>query len=508
MSTSTRVIRNTLANWIGIAVGMLVLVLLVPFLKEELGAKRFGIYGIASQSLLYVNLLTLGMRGAVTRLASKDIAASNLVGLNQTLSSIFLFYLGVGALGLVVCTMLGVWAPAFFDVSAQHIVEARVLFIAVGVGFLFSVLGLTFTGVLVGHQRYDLINVGSIIRDVVRGSLIVGLFLAGWNTLGWLGVALAVCHGSAFLYLWRSSHRQQPGLRIRPSRGHAESRQQIFDISSWNAIVQVGNVVTFATPTFIVAKIFGTEMVELYFIPFIFLDRLRVVVAGMADTLAPVAAATLVTDDRARFRQLLVHGTRAAATMCFPVGLVLLFLGQPLFDLYMPSWTAGQCRTAWMVCAVLLIAMFGRISQAPTLHILIGGGKLKGLAIVQAGSAVATIILTVLLASCTSLGVVGVAIGVALPLFLSHTVFLPWYAARQAEISIGSYLTSAYGGPILAALPCILLLVVLPVYWEPSNWMTLGIEAVIPLAATAAAAWFLCIDADMRYRLLKKVRLA
>jgi len=48
---------------------------------------------------VYVSLLTLGMRGAVTRFVSQDIACGDHAGLNATLSAVALLYLIVGCTG-------------------------------------------------------------------------------------------------------------------------------------------------------------------------------------------------------------------------------------------------------------------------------------------------------------------------------------------------------------------------------------------------------------------------
>jgi O-antigen/teichoic acid export membrane protein len=134
-----------------------------------------------------------------------------------------------------------------------------------------------------------------------------------------------------------------------------------------------------------------------------------------------MAAATLATGDRDHFRTLVLKGTRGAAAIDLPIGLILLVMCKPFLRL----WMGPEYAWSWIVYAIVMIAMVGRITQAPTLWVLIGGGQIRGLAYMQMAAAVATIMLSITLVTQTTLGVVGVVIGITIPLFVSHSVFLP-----------------------------------------------------------------------------------
>jgi O-antigen/teichoic acid export membrane protein len=503
MSTTALVARNTVANWVGVGVGTLVLLFLTPYLVGTLGKERWGVYVIANQTLVYVGLLTLGMRGAVTRFVSQDIAAGDLAALNATLSAVALLYLLIGCVGAGVCAAFGLAAPAFFGVTLEYAPETRWLFLGVGCNFLITLAGLTYDGLLVGHQRYDLINLGSVLRDVGRIGLTVLVFSFGWITLGGLAAGLVAAHFFAYLYYRWVSRREQPGLKFAPHRAETAVMRRILGFSLWNAVLQVGNVVTLTMPIFIAGKALGLEQLVYYTVPFMMADRIRMGVGAMASTLAPLAAGTLVTGDRDHFRTLLIKGTRTTATLCFPIGAVLLVFCEP----FLTIWMGPGYGWAWVVYAVLMIGMFGRISQTSTLNVLIGGGNIRGLAYIQAVCAVVTMTLTIVLATSTSLGVVGVAVGVTIPLFVSHTLFLPWYASHQAGVAVGRYLWTSYSGPFVSTLPGVGAAMLFRWLWPPRNWALLIAESVLSLGVIAVPAWYTCIDRSLRRRIAERMGL-
>ncbi len=501
MSNAAQIVRNTIANWTGIAVGSLVLLLLTPYVRNVLGDERFGIYLLASQAMIYVNLLAMGMREAATRFTCKEIAADNTEGLNAVLSTMTVFFVGVGVLGIGICTALGWFAPRFFEVDERFASETFALFVGLGFVFLFGLIGNLISGVLIGHQRYDLLNLGNIIRDISRAAMLVLVFALGWQTLGGLITAMVSGYVLAFSYFVVISKRQHRGLRVFSFRMTPGVTREIMGIGMWNGINQMGNVVTFATPAIIVGKVLGPEVVGLYSVPFMLAERLRILVWGMANTLLPLAAATLVTGDRGQFRQLIVRGTKAAATLCFPIGAVLLVLSKPFLGL----WMGADYAESWIVYGIVMIAMFGRISQAPTLHVLIGGGRIRGLACIQLVSSISTVFMIGFLITQTTWGVLAAAVGIAVPLFLSHSIALPIYAARQMGMPVLAYLKQAYTWPIASALPGAAAAWLLAKLIAPTSWPVWIAEFLISLAISAFLAWSTCIDESMRQRVKQKM---
>lgn len=504
MSNAARVARNTVANWTGTACNVLVVFFLTPYVLDALGKEAFGVYLIAQQVLVYVGLLVVSMQPVVSRFVARSIAAEDLGGLNATVSTMSLFFVGMGLIGILICGGLGLFAPRFFDISADYARDTSILFLVLGSSFLLDQLAFIHNSVLVGHQRFDLLNLGVCIRELGRAGLVVVFFSLGFRSLSGFAAALFVAGSLALAYSRFAGHHQQPGLNIRLRHYASNIAREVLGFGFWNILVQVGNVVTFATPPLIVAKALGTDQVVFFSIPLMLAERLRILVAGMAFTLAPLAASTLVTGDRDHFRALITKGTLAAATFSFPIGAILLVFCKPFLSL----WMGPAFAWSWVVYAVLMIAMFGRISQAPTLHVLVGGGQVRGLAYIQAGSAVLTVVLSILLVMQTSWGVVAVAIGMTVPLFFSHSIGLPWYAAKQMAVPLRTYYVRAYAGPIASALLGFGVALFLSRVWPPSSWVLLIAEFAVSLAASALLAWRVCLDSAMRQRVSAKLGLS
>src|SRR6476661_419195 len=77
MPRARRIAQNVLSNWFALGVATLVGFFLSPFVVHHLGNLTYGVWVIIMSLVSYMNLLDLGLRGAVTRFVSKGTAQGN-----------------------------------------------------------------------------------------------------------------------------------------------------------------------------------------------------------------------------------------------------------------------------------------------------------------------------------------------------------------------------------------------------------------------------------------------
>ena len=75
MPRARRIAQNVLSNWLALAITTVVGFFLSPFVVHYLGNLTYGVWVIVMSLVAYMNLLDLGLRGAVTRFVSKGDSA-------------------------------------------------------------------------------------------------------------------------------------------------------------------------------------------------------------------------------------------------------------------------------------------------------------------------------------------------------------------------------------------------------------------------------------------------
>ena len=77
MPRTRRIAQNILSNWLALAVATLAGFFVSPFVVHRLGNVAYGVWVIIGSLVSYMNLLDLGLRGAVTRFISKGVTQEN-----------------------------------------------------------------------------------------------------------------------------------------------------------------------------------------------------------------------------------------------------------------------------------------------------------------------------------------------------------------------------------------------------------------------------------------------
>jgi hypothetical protein len=76
-------------------------------------------------------------------------------------------------------------------------------------------------------------------------------------------------------------------------------------------------------------------------------------------------------------------------------------------------------------------------------------------------------------------GIIGDAVGTAIPLLCSTIFFMPRHMCRQLGIRLGTYLREAYVLPLLVTAPLVLALLLLQRWFIPHNYRQLALQFLI-----------------------------
>jgi hypothetical protein len=110
------------------------------------------------------------------------------------------------------------------------------------------------------------------------------------------------------------------------------------------------------------------------------------------------------------------------------------------------------------------------------------------------------------LALVKPLGIVGVALGTAIPALLSDAVWLPVVICRLYSIRIVDYVRQAYLPPILSAIVFVGSLKLLSIFVEPNTWPKFSMTILFSSIMFVLAAFSLCLEKYQREQALAMLR--
>jgi O-antigen/teichoic acid export membrane protein len=507
-AAGSRLAHGIASNWTALIVNVAISFFLAPFVVNQLGSVWYGIWAVTMQFIGYLYLFDFGVRESVIRYTSKYVARGQGTQLNKVLRVAFSVYGAVTLLVLLVSGLLAWWAPGFLDLEPQYQADARWTIALTGATIAQSFFFNVFSGVVLGLQRWVVNNIIGIVIVLVRTALIVMALDAGHGivmmALIQLGASLAVGIATWILSIRYLRQAGTPmrwvSLRARQFRALAS---RVFRYGFFVFLSNIGQKIIVASDAIIIAAFLPVASVTYYAIAGSLIDPLRSLLASTAHVFAPVASNLHALGKRNELGETLVAGSKLLLILALPVGLTFILLGEEFIRLWMGAEFA---RPSGEVLAILGAAIVASTPSFVSSMVLYGISRHDRNAYLKMAEAVVNLALCILLVR--KLGIVGVAIGFAVPHVISSALVLPWMVCRAIDFPLPRFYGSVLTGPLLASVPFALLLL-----WMRSNHEFSGLVEFFAAIAGACViyamvAFFVALDARERAWVLGHLRRA
>ncbi len=445
MSTQKKTARNISSNWVLLALNIGISFFMSPFIVNKLGSVYYGIWAIALQFTGYLYLLDFGVRESVIRYTSKYVARKQGSRLNKVLSTAILLYVPI-TLFCIALTALCVWGvPRWFDIPETHATEARwaVLFVGLTIAqtFLFNV----FTGILQGLHRFDISNVIGLVLTFVRTGLIVAALMAGYKLVALAAIQFSIGMLGGFAGAFAAARllrRADTPLRfgIPPRRSLVALGRKVFGYGFFVLINNIAQKINFASDAIVIGLFMPVSWVTPYAIAGSLIDYLRTFIISTAQVFNPLSSQLHTQRRKEELGQLLIKGAKLAVMVTMPIAITYAVLG----DVFVGLWMGPE----WMVSAgeVLLILGIVQIISAPHYvisSVLYGMSQHDTIGWLRIGEACIKLILSIVLVQ--KLGIIGVAIGTAIPHVVLAMILLPILICSKLGMPVMRYFVGIYG---------------------------------------------------------------
>jgi O-antigen/teichoic acid export membrane protein len=453
MSLKIRALKNVASSWGGLAVNIAVGFFLSPFILHHLGDDAFGLWVLIFSLTGYYGIFDFGIRSSLIRYVSKFQATGDRDELARLVNTSLFTYTIVGLVMVVPTLLGGIYVDRLFHIPPGFLKDARILFWMVGfslaLGFPVGISG----GILEGLQRFYLLNWTNIVATVLRAVLIV---LALRHGLGLLTVTLI----TVSLPLAASAVRAVMAQRLLaiPYGWKYVSRDSLRQVANYGSVtfmIIVAGRLRFKTDAVIIGSMLSVGAITYFSIGARLVDYAGEVVSALAQIFTPMSSHFHAIGDYVQLRKIFVSGSRACALVMFPLTVVLVVMGKSIIE----AWVGTRYVSSYVVLLVLLIPTTLYMAQSTTNRLLFGMSLHKSLAYVTLMEGIANVILSIVLVR--PLGIVGDAIGTAIPLLCTSLFFLPRHMCRHLGIPVRKFVVDAYLYPVVLCLPMILVLMLM-----------------------------------------------
>ena len=300
---------------------------------------------------------------------------------------------------------------------------------------------------LYAHLRNDLVATVSTVALVLRTVLVVWVILSGWGIVGLAAVSLLV-DSLTYVACYFILSRIQPGLSISFSVVERKALRELFNYGRYSMILRTGDQLRFAVDGWVVAGFVGLAAVAHYSIASRLSGYYLTVIISTVGLLNPWFSQMLGSGNHDGIRRLLSLSTRIAAVLSTIVACSFIFYGR----VFIAQWMGSRYVDAYWPTLILVLALYCDLAQQPSVSYLLGVSKHRYLAIQTIIEGVANLALSIWWAR--SYGMIGVAMGTLVPMFVAKMILQPAYVCRSAGVSLAKYYLHDLGAGIMVPALC------------------------------------------------------
>jgi O-antigen/teichoic acid export membrane protein len=470
----SHVFRSTASNLIGQAVILVTGFLLAPFVLHRVGAADYGLWILVNSLTGYASVLEFGISAAVIKYVAEFRVRGEREQVQAFVATSLSLYTVLGVLAILFSVGVAALLPHLVNVPPGEEAKAARLVLLAGVGLGLSIPATIIVGVLRGLQRFDLLNLLTIINTLMSAAATIAVLLLGWGVMGIAAVAIPVTILTQIpgLLLVR---RADPEMRIGWRGARRDLVRTVTGFSFKLFVTQIARQLQMRTDEIVIAGALPIASVT----PYSFGRRLGEIPNQLANqlvrTLMPLASSLHAERDWTRLRAMFVATTRVSTAIAAALAAVLTVLAPSLLRL----WVGPEYAQHWPIVLLISLSSVAALSVYPAGAILQGMDKHKLQAITSVMNGTLNLALSLILVR--RIGIAGVALGTLIPTILEAAILTP-YTLRQLNAGWGALIRDAWAPALAPVLPAVAVLYALQAALQPASFVVLGIIAAAGLA--------------------------
>jgi O-antigen/teichoic acid export membrane protein len=421
--------KNVCTRYVSIAVSALVGLVVLPINVRYLGASEYGLWMLTASITTYFSVLDLGYGSAVIKFVAEYRAKRDVRSLNEILSTLFVLFSAMGTLVYVLAIGLAWLLPAIFNLAPDQVTTARtiLLIIAANVAlhFVFAVYG----GVVNGFERYYLNNVIGMSSNIVGALVNVLVIWLGYGLIEIVAATSLVRMAPYYLYR-RNAKAVFPDLQLSPRLFRRERLREVTGLSIYFAITDWSARLNYTIDNFTIGIFLNTAAVGVYAVGLRLSEALFRMTNQLHAFLFPAVVRQATDGQVEAQRRLLVHAAR------FQLAVALALCGSVIAvaDRLIRTWVGPGLEAGILTAQILAYVVVLRAWMGVPGTVLKGSGKAAFVAKVGSLCAVANVLLSVVLVN--AMGLVGVALGTAIPVTITAAAAIFPAACRTVDLPV------------------------------------------------------------------------
>jgi len=360
---ATTVARNTVFNFFGQAIPLLVGVVTIPFIVRGLGTDRFGILSLVWIVLGYFTLFDLGLGRATTKFVAEAMGKGEQEKVPHLVWTTVTVQGCLGIVGsLVLASVTPLLVERILNIPSELVKETETTIYLVALAIPAVLVSNSLSGVLEASQRFDLVNAVKIPASISTFVLpLIGLLL-GFRLTGIVMLMLI----SRFIVL---ATLALLNLRVFPTLIRFSASLAIFSrLLGYGGWITLSN---FIIPIFVyldrflIGSILTMTDVTYYTAPFELANKLLIIPASIAAVIFPASSSLVSQNSRHELNAGVMRSIKYLVTVMAPPTVLVLIFAEGILRIWLGNeFATGSTTVLRLLCIAVLLNGIGYIPFA------------------------------------------------------------------------------------------------------------------------------------------------
>lgn len=477
-SRSAIILRNIASNWIGFLVNAAVTLMLTPYVLQELGVARYGVWILTSSFIGYYGFLDLGFRAGVTQYLTRYLALRDFAKASDCISSA-VAALSLLGLAVVMLSAGGAYvAPHLFTIPAEISREAFWCILIVGISSALQIVLSPYISVFTAMQRFDLSNMIGIGTRILTAAGIVAALKMGE---GLIGVSVAFCGANIVDYVvrWRTARHLVPELDVAWRRSNFAHLREIAAFGGWNFLISINGYVNNYVPNMLIGAFMPVAAVGYYALAAGLLKNVNSVLSPVGQVIYPVAVEIHTKGNQKELVRLYHDASRLMILAMISLVLVTMFWSEDFYRLWIgEKYVSGeQFHSVAFLFQILLLSTLTSFSSNIAAQILVGAGRVRTVATTLFCGSMLNLLFSLIL--IRPFGLAGIAAAMVIASIVVDLIAMPLLLQKIIGLSVKDFLLRACVRPAAVAALQAGLIVAIRLMGKPNDWHHLVLQGIL-----------------------------
>ena len=434
--------RGFLSTWAGLIVNGVIGILLTPVLVHGLGAFYYGLWILVASVLDYYGLLDMGMRYSLQRFTARYGGVNDRRALNETFMTGLAVSFWICSAVFVVGAVFVVFLPGFFKLQGQSVTLFRILLGYQGITLALSFPARIMGAYMCGLRRFDLYNALASTQGILKG-IVFWLVIRMHGGINGIAIAQLAIAAVLLVLSWIATRYTDPGLTVSWKYTSRARTKELASFSFYILMGDVGDRLRFFTDVIVISHFLTVALATPFNVIGKLMEIFRMVFYPITGPLNTEANALEGQQKSEESRQLFLRSSKICALLAFAGTAVLILQGKNILRVWM-----GEPFTAYYSLLVVLAAGYCvYLMQMPALTFLQATGHHRMTGSWALVEGFMNLGLSIYWAK--QYGLLGVAMGTAVPMVIMRLGVQPLYTLRVMKISVNQYVKTSILRPVV-----------------------------------------------------------